>query len=139
MQSATRSSASSHSATRKGLVRSPAIVRTSGLSKRSGWSRRLAAVQPLEHSPPRLVGKSSCGTSVAGRSPAIMLMPHCREQYGQWVLVEVLLEELPERAVGPALDVTGALLSGGGRIPERDLRDDRQVGGDRFTRAGRPA
>ena len=39
--------------------------RTSGVSSRSGWSSRSAAVQPLAHSPPRLVGKFSCGCSVA--------------------------------------------------------------------------
>ena len=65
----------------------PATVRTSGVSSRSVWSSRSAAVQPLEHSPPRLVGKSSCGCSVAGRSPATIKIPHCREQYGQWVAV----------------------------------------------------
>lgn len=42
--------------------------------------------QPLEHRPPLLVGKSA-GTSVAGRSPAVTSMPHCSEQYGQWVSV----------------------------------------------------
>ena len=86
-----RSSASSQVAGRSGLVRSPGTVRTSGVSSRSGWSSRSAAVQPLEHSPPRLVGKSACGCSVAGRSPATMQIPHCSEQYGQWVRVGVAL------------------------------------------------
>ena len=72
---------------RSGLVRSPGTVRTSGVSSRSRWSSRSAAVQPLEHRPPRLVGKSSCGCSVAGRSPATIKIPHCKEQYGQWVAV----------------------------------------------------
>ena len=66
-------------------------VRTSGVSSRCGWSSRSAAVQPLEHSPPRLVGKSCCGCSVAGRSPATIEIPHCSEQYGQCVRVGVEL------------------------------------------------
>jgi hypothetical protein len=45
----------------------------------------------LEHKPPRLVGKSSCGCSVAGRSPASIEIPHCSEQYGQCVRVGVAL------------------------------------------------
>src|SRR6476659_3699371 len=87
MPSATRSSASSQDAGRSGLVRSPGTVRTNGVSSRSLWSNRFAAVHPLEHRPPRLVGKTSCGCSVAGRFPATITIPHCREQYGQWVAV----------------------------------------------------
>src|SRR6478735_4160374 len=87
MPSATRSSASFQDAGRSGLVRSPGTVRTSGVSSRSLWSSRFAAVHPLEHSPPLLVGKSSCGCRVAGQSPATIKTPHCSEQYGQWVAV----------------------------------------------------
>jgi hypothetical protein len=58
-----------------------------------------------------------------------MLMPHCREQYGQCVRVGVPAGV----ALGLAIDVTGDLLSGGGPILERDRRHDRQVGGDQGT------
>ena len=63
-----------------------ASARTSGRSSRSGWSSSSVDDQPLEHRPPLLVGKSA-GTRVAGRSPAVTFMPHCSEQYGQWVSV----------------------------------------------------
>ena len=83
--------ASSQEAGRNGLVRSPGTVRSSGLSRRCGWSRRSVAFQPFEHRPPRLVGKSGCGTErMAGPAAsrcAVMLTPHCSEQYGQCVSV----------------------------------------------------
>ena len=82
----TRSRASSQPAWRSGLVRSAGSLRTSGCSSRSGWSSRSAAVQPLAHSPPRLVG-NSVGASDTRRSPGTSEMPHCSAQYGQCVAV----------------------------------------------------
>ena len=102
---ATASSASSQPAGRSGLVRSPGTVRSSGVSSRSGWSSSSAAVQPFEHRPPRLVGKSS-GCSVAGRSPATMLIPHCSEQYGQWVAVGAAAGGRPDGCGGHAKPVS---------------------------------
>src|SRR5918998_5849822 len=91
IEATVRSNASFQEAGRNSLLRSPGTERTSGVSSRCGWSSRLAAVQPLEHRPPRLVGNSAWGSRVAGRSPATIEMPHCSEQYGQWVRVGVAL------------------------------------------------
>src|ERR687895_19102 len=93
-----RSNASSQDAGRSSLLRSPGTERTSGVSSRCGWSSRLAAVQPLEQRPPRLVGNSAWGWRVAGRAPATIEMPHCREQYGQWVRVGVALTSVSSAA-----------------------------------------
>ena len=88
MPAATRSSASSQDAGRSGLVRSPGTVRTSGVSSRS---RVVEQVRP--RSSPWSTGRRGwsgnppAACSVAGRSPATMLIPHCSEQYGQWVAV----------------------------------------------------
>ncbi len=52
---------------------------------RSGRSSNSAAVHPLLHSPPRLVGKSSCGVRSIRSGATRKAMPHCSEQYGQCV------------------------------------------------------
>src|ERR1700682_2522134 len=97
---AIRSSASSQSVGRNGSSRES---RASGWVSRWGWSISSAAVHPLAHNPPRLVGKSSCGANVTGTVAASSVMPHCSEQYGQCVLVR------PDTAViaGDGLDWLG--------------------------------
>src|SRR5919112_1230073 len=100
-----RSSASSHVDSTSGLVRSPGTARNSGRVSRSGWSSSSGADQTLEHRPPRLVGKSA-GCSVAGRSPAVIVTPHCSEQYGQWVCVVRVRGPTPASTPGRAVAVT---------------------------------
>ena len=57
----------------------------SGVVSRSGWSRSSPAVQPLRHSPPRLVGNHSGVTSAALPAVGVTLIAHCSAQYGQCV------------------------------------------------------
>src|SRR4051794_6142683 len=101
MASTSRPRASSQVVSTSGLVRSPGVARASGRSRRSGWSSSSVDDQPLEHRPPLLVGKSA-GTRVAGRSPAVTSMPHCSEQYGQWVSVVRAVPMPPGAELGAA-------------------------------------
>ena len=79
---ATRFSASSHVA---GLSGASRRSRPRGAVSRSGCSSNSAAVHPLLHSPPRLVGISSCGVRWIRSGATRKAMPHCSEQYGQCV------------------------------------------------------
>src|SRR5579875_681262 len=58
--------------------------RISGVVRRSPGASNSAAVQPFWHRPPRLTGKSRVPIRSVPPAPC-KDMPHCREQYGQWV------------------------------------------------------
>ncbi len=82
MPAATKAIASSQLA---GRSAPPLRSRSSGVVSRSGDCSGSAAVQPLRHSPPRLVGKSrACTTSRPGSDGSgPRRMAHCSAQYGQ--------------------------------------------------------
>ena len=82
MPSTTRPSASSQVAGRSGP---PFRSRTSGMVSRSGARSGSAAVNPLRHMPPRLVGKSraAAASSDGSASSGTSSIAHCMAQYGQ--------------------------------------------------------
>ena len=93
---ATRSSASGQLAERSGP---PGRSRSSGPVSRAARASSAGAVRPLPHSAPRFTGKSgrsststgspapSAPSAPARSGPGDSRMPHCSEQYGQWVSV----------------------------------------------------